>query len=237
MVSAVDPSFITTAPVPKQGMKNTLQTIKDEITALQASVDALETNPGTVPVGAVAEWYTAYTEPAGWMIADGRAINRTTYSTYFALVGTTFGEGNGTTTFNIPTLPEIAPGRRQMVYVGGSGSGANGGELQLFFSNTLLSSELLYALHTRAQWTLLASSGNNPKASAIVAATASTTITLRKNGTSIGTIVFGIGGTVATVTIATAVSFVADDIFTITAPSTADATLADVLLTLPYSRS
>lgn len=36
--------------------------------------------------------------------ADGRAISRTTYSDYFAIVGTTFGSGNGSTTFNIPDL-------------------------------------------------------------------------------------------------------------------------------------
>lgn len=120
MVSSVDPSFITTSPVNKQGMKNTLQIIKDEITALQNSLGVIEATPGTVPVGATVEWDEAFTEPTGWMIADGRAISRTTYSAYYARVTTTYGPGDGVTTFNIPTLPEIAPGRRQMVYVAGS---------------------------------------------------------------------------------------------------------------------
>lgn len=47
-------------------------------------------------------------DPAGgfWLIMDGRAINRTTYATLFALIGTTFGVGDGTTTFNIPKQDE-----------------------------------------------------------------------------------------------------------------------------------
>lgn len=59
-----------------------------------------------------------------------------------------------------------------------------------------------------------------------VAATASTTITLRNAGSSIGTFVFGVGGTTATVTI-TSASIAKGDVITITAPASADATLAD----------
>jgi len=40
--------------------------------------------------------------PPAYLVADGRAISRTDYSAYFALVGTDYGAGNGTTTFNIP---------------------------------------------------------------------------------------------------------------------------------------
>jgi microcystin-dependent protein len=38
----------------------------------------------------------------GWLVCDGRAISRETYSALFALIGTTFGSGDGLTTFNIP---------------------------------------------------------------------------------------------------------------------------------------
>jgi microcystin-dependent protein len=44
------------------------------------------------------------TAPTGWLECDGTAINRTTYATLFAAIGTTFGNGNGSTTFNIPDL-------------------------------------------------------------------------------------------------------------------------------------
>ena len=40
----------------------------------------------------------------GWLLCDGSAVSRTTYSTLFAAIGTTFGSGNGSTTFNLPDL-------------------------------------------------------------------------------------------------------------------------------------
>jgi microcystin-dependent protein len=73
--------------------------------------------------------YGSTTAPAGWMICDGSPISRTTYPALFSLIGTTFGPGDGSTTFNLPDL-------RSRVGVGaGQGSGlssrvlaATGGE-------------------------------------------------------------------------------------------------------------
>lgn len=42
--------------------------------------------------------------PAGWLKANGAAVSRTTYATLFAAIGTTFGAGDGSTTFNLPDL-------------------------------------------------------------------------------------------------------------------------------------
>ena len=42
--------------------------------------------------------------PSKWVLCDGSAISRTTYSELFSVIGTTYGNGNGTTTFNIPDL-------------------------------------------------------------------------------------------------------------------------------------
>lgn len=48
--------------------------------------------------------YAGFMAPgADWHIADGTAISRTTYATLFAIIGTTFGAGDGSTTFNLPT--------------------------------------------------------------------------------------------------------------------------------------
>lgn len=69
-----------------------------------------------------------------------------------------------------------------------------------------------------------------------VAATASTTLTIKKNGASIGTLVWAIAGTTATITFAAAVSFAVNDILTVTGPATADATLANIALNLKGSR-
>ena len=44
------------------------------------------------------------TAPAGWLKANGAAVSRTTYAALFAAIGTTFGVGNGSTTFNVPDL-------------------------------------------------------------------------------------------------------------------------------------
>jgi len=49
-----------------------------------------------------------------WMLCDGRAINRVTYAQLFAVVGVTFGIGDGATTFNIPLLTNsLVPGAPQ----------------------------------------------------------------------------------------------------------------------------
>ena len=96
-------------------------TAHEEIT--QADFDALSTseqNDGTVyfitdgiasnvfvddnvPVGTIAP-YGGSNDPAYWLICDGRAISRTAYSELFSVIGTTYGTGDGSTTFNIPDL-------------------------------------------------------------------------------------------------------------------------------------
>lgn len=49
--------------------------------------------------------YTARnTAPPGWLKANGAAVSRTTYAALFAVIGTTFGVGDGSTTFNLPDL-------------------------------------------------------------------------------------------------------------------------------------
>lgn len=55
------------------------------------------------PVGAVID-YAGSNAPATWMFAYGQAISRTTYAALFAAIGTTYGTGDGTTTFNLPDL-------------------------------------------------------------------------------------------------------------------------------------
>lgn len=55
----------------------------------------------TFPVGGIIAWLTS-SAPSGWSICDGSAISRATYAVLFALFGTTFGAGDGSTTFNLP---------------------------------------------------------------------------------------------------------------------------------------
>ena len=44
------------------------------------------------------------TAPSGWLECDGAAVSRSTYSDLFAIIGTIYGAGDGSTTFNLPDL-------------------------------------------------------------------------------------------------------------------------------------
>ena len=57
----------------------------------------------SMPVGSIM-WYSTTTTPSGWLPADGSAVSRTTYATLFALISTTYGVGDGSTTFNVPSV-------------------------------------------------------------------------------------------------------------------------------------
>jgi microcystin-dependent protein len=67
--------------------------------------DALPTwtTPSTaaVPTGVISIWATG-TAPSGYLLCNGSAVSRTTYSTLFALIGVIYGNGDGSTTFNLP---------------------------------------------------------------------------------------------------------------------------------------
>lgn len=71
---------------------------KAQLDALAASIAAQ-----LVPTGVV-NFTTAATAPTGWLIANGAAVSRTTYAALFAVISTTYGVGDGSTTFNIPDL-------------------------------------------------------------------------------------------------------------------------------------
>jgi microcystin-dependent protein len=56
-----------------------------------------------IKAGTVAH-FAASTAPTGWLKANGAAISRTAYAALFAAIGTTYGVGDGSTTFNVPDL-------------------------------------------------------------------------------------------------------------------------------------
>lgn len=58
---------------------------------------------GDTPVGVV-DYFAGTVAPNGWLIADGRIISRTAYADLFAAIGTTYGAGDGSTTFAIPDM-------------------------------------------------------------------------------------------------------------------------------------
>lgn len=60
------------------------------------------------PIGTILAFGGA-NAPSGWFLCQGQAVSRTTYSELFAIIGTAFGAGDGSTTFNLPDLREAVP--------------------------------------------------------------------------------------------------------------------------------
>ena len=54
-----------------------------------------------VPAGTM-QMFAGNTIPAGWLLCDGSAVSRTDYAKLFSAIGTTWGAGDGSTTFNLP---------------------------------------------------------------------------------------------------------------------------------------
>ncbi|ALJ19574.1 phage tail protein [Microbacterium sp. No. 7] len=58
---------------------------------------------GAAPPGAVVA-FASNTIPNNWLLCNGQSVSRTTYSNLFAAIGTTYGAGNGSTTFGLPDM-------------------------------------------------------------------------------------------------------------------------------------
>lgn len=122
--------------------------ISEFIGGLKIGSDTISAVPAgreLIPTGAIIA-YGGSSAPDGWLMCDGSAVSRSTYAGLFARVSTTFGAGNGTTTFNIPNLQDRFP-------IGDSGSltlGATGGASSV----TLTTTEL--PAHTHGAGTLKA---------------------------------------------------------------------------------
>lgn len=54
-----------------------------------------------VPIGTILE-FAGSTAPANYLMCNGQAVSRTEYAELFLVIGTTYGSGNGSTTFNVP---------------------------------------------------------------------------------------------------------------------------------------
>ena len=103
---------IPSGPTASSGTNTTqLATTAFVTTAINAIV--------TVPTGTINMWPTG-TAPSGYLLCDGTAVSRTTYASLFAVVNTTFGVGDGTTTFNLPNYTSRFPYGASIGTTGGS---------------------------------------------------------------------------------------------------------------------
>lgn len=89
-----------TNPLRLEGLQQGAST-DSVLTVNNTGVVRQSANP--MPAGSIISFAGA-AAPAGFLICDGSAISRTDYADLFAVLGTTYGVGNGTTTFNIPDL-------------------------------------------------------------------------------------------------------------------------------------
>ena len=81
--------------------------LSGDATMDQDGVITIISNAITPP--GVCHLYAGITPPAGYLLMDGSAISRTTYAALFAAIGTLWGEGDGSTTFNIPAAQGYFP--------------------------------------------------------------------------------------------------------------------------------
>ncbi len=75
---------------------------------------------GVVYTGIISA-YGAATPPLGWLACDGVAVDRTVYAALFSIIGTTYGIGDGTTTFNVPDMVSRLPIGAGIIPLGTSG--------------------------------------------------------------------------------------------------------------------
>jgi microcystin-dependent protein len=105
---------------------------------LASDIDASKLTTGTLPIARIADGaipaaklssgvgtpagavmpFAMNSAPAGWLAANGSAVNRTTYAALFSAIGTTYGVGDGSTTFTLPDL--------RGYFVRGSGTNSDG---------------------------------------------------------------------------------------------------------------
>lgn len=144
----------------KGGMRANLAMGGNRITGLApgtnptdaATVSQITGTSGAMPIGSLIDYWGSI-PPEGWLFAAGQEVSRSTYSALFAVIGTSAGAGNGTTTFNLPDYRgRVSAGRENMATpattrlntLSSSTLGATGGAQ----THTLTSGEMPSHSHT-----------------------------------------------------------------------------------------
>lgn len=128
VLSEVDSAGIITAPrfISTQATGTAPLTVSSTTAVTNLNADLLDGQHGSVysPAGMVSQFAGA-TAPTGWLLCDGTAVSRTIYAALFTAIGTTYGAGDGSTTFNVPNLQGRVPagkaGSGTFATLGGTG--------------------------------------------------------------------------------------------------------------------
>jgi microcystin-dependent protein len=128
---------VTSTKIASGQAVKSINTLTDAVT-LQAGSNVTITSSGNtltiassggsgIPSGAIMT-YAGSSAPSGWLICDSSAVSRTTYADLFGVIGTTYGAGDGATTFNLPNLKGKVPVGRNIGDTDFDALGKTGGE-------------------------------------------------------------------------------------------------------------
>jgi microcystin-dependent protein len=100
--------------------------VGDRVSLLQQGpvlliIGRLEGTDAFTPIGGIIP-FAGTTAPTNWLLCDGSAVSRSIYASLFAVCGTTYGAGNGSTTFNLPNMLNRLPMGAGSTYVRGATS-------------------------------------------------------------------------------------------------------------------
>lgn len=110
--------------------------------------------PDSIPIGMVVE-FPSDNIPDNWLLCNGQAVSRTDYAELFAAIGTTWGAGDGSTTFNVPTKEGLVTVGKTLADSDFNFLGKIGGEK----THTLTEAELTEHYHMLETATSSSSSG------------------------------------------------------------------------------
>jgi microcystin-dependent protein len=103
-----------------------------------------------IPTATIVPWSDS-SVPSGFLECNGQAVSRTTYAALFAIVGTTYGVGDGSSTFNVPDLQDNVPvgksNNKALASTGGANTVTSTGNVGGSTANATLS-EAQLASHT-----------------------------------------------------------------------------------------
>lgn len=141
-------AFDITQPVATDSLATSQPKIAANFSHLQTMLGGatpVSTNDRAVFTGEVRMFSgTAATKPTGWLVCDGSAVSRTTYSALFAVIASRYGDGNGTTTFNLPNMASYFP----IGVADGTGTGSAGSMSGSTDGHTLTTAEIPAHTHT-----------------------------------------------------------------------------------------
>ena len=90
-------SIVSNSNISASTLRGILDDLDDATYAVE-SANVLAMPPGSITA------FAGSTEPVGWLFCYGQQISRASYAALFAVIGTTYGVGDGSTTFNLPDL-------------------------------------------------------------------------------------------------------------------------------------